>query len=111
MEHTITQYKRCDVLKVNGPIDHSNAPELEQILKDLQASGRSRIIVDMTDVDFIASAGWWVLIRAHIARKKMKRGEVLLVGVKQSIRDSMKIVGIGPYFRVFDDLAGALGNV
>jgi anti-sigma B factor antagonist len=111
MDHTITQYKRCDVLKINGPIDHSNAHELEQILQNLHESGRSTIVLDMTDVDFIASAGWWVLIRAHIARSKMKRGQVLLVGVRQPIRDSMKIVGIGPYFKIYDDLAGALGNI
>jgi anti-sigma B factor antagonist len=110
MECTVTQFKRCDVVKVKGRIDNFTAPQLAQVLTDLQINNRFRIVCDMSEVDFLSSAGWWTLIRAQKTSRRWHRGEVVLVGLKEPIRDSMKLVGIGPYFKQFDDVAAAVGS-
>jgi anti-sigma B factor antagonist len=110
MELTTTQYKRCDVVKPIGRIDGSTAPQLEEAISTLTENGRYKIVVDMSDVDFMSSAGWWTLIRAQKVCRRYKRGEVVLACVSEKIRSSLELVGMGNYFSSYGDLTSAVGN-
>jgi anti-sigma B factor antagonist len=110
MELSSTQFKRCDMVKVKGRIDGSNASELEKLLVSLTDEGRYKIIFDMEEVNFMSSAGWWVLIRTQKTCKRYKRGELVLVCVDERIRSSLDLVGMGSYFKIFDDVTAAVGS-
>ena len=110
MEITITQYKRCDVIKAAGRVDSSTAPQLEESMNAIIESGRFKIVFDMSEVNFMSSKGWWVLIETQKKCKRYKRGEIVLVDVKEEIRSSLDLVGMGSYFRIFDDVTTAVGN-
>jgi anti-sigma B factor antagonist len=110
MDISITEYKRCDVVKANGRIDSSTAPQLEEALNSIVEAGRYKIAFDMTDVTFMSSKGWWVLIETQKKCKRYKRGEIILVKVNPNIRDSLNLVGMGSYFQIFDDLTAAVGS-
>ncbi len=103
-----TDYKRCTLIKTGGRIDGSNAPMLGQALKAITSRGINNIIFDMAEVSFVASAGWWVLIDTQKTCKPS--GELVLVNVDKGIKDSLNLVGMGSYFRTFDDLTAAVGN-
>ena len=107
MDIQTTEFKRCTVVKTNGRIDGSNAPDLAQALKTICTKGQHNIIFDMTDVNFVASAGWWVLIDTQKTCKP--GGELVLVNVDKGIKDSLNLVGMGSYFRTYDDLTAAVG--
>ena len=65
----------------------------------------------MSDIDFVSSAGWWSIIRVQKELKKRGRGNLTLVGLNQNVRESMDLIGILPYFTVYDELVDAIGNV
>lgn len=110
MDISTTQYKRCDVVKMNGRVDSNTAPMLEEVLTSLTQNGRYKIVFDMTDVDFISSKGWWVLIEMQKACRRYNRGEVVLACVQDRIRDSLNLVGMGSYFKIFNDLTSAVAS-
>ena len=110
MEITTTEYKRCDVVKTVGRIDSYTAPDLEEVLSSLTSSGRYKIILDMEEVDFMSSKGWWVLIETQKNCKRYNRGELVLTGVQERIQDSLNLVGMGNYFQIFDDVLSAVAN-
>ncbi len=110
MEVTTTQYKRCDLVQVTGRVDSSTAPQLETALAAITDDGRFKIVLDLSKVSFVSSRGWWVLIGAQKNCKRFNRGEVALVGVQKDIRDSLELVGMGDYFKSFDDVTSAVGN-
>jgi anti-sigma B factor antagonist len=110
MDFEITEYKRSTVIYTSGRIDSYTAPEVEEALNQLMEKGQFNIVFDMRDVTFVSSAGWWALIRVQKEVKKMNRGELVLVKLDDRIRESMDLVGIGPYFQVFDDLLEAVGS-
>jgi len=64
----------------------------------------------MEQVDFMSSKGWRVLIQTQKACKRYNRGELVLVGVQDRIRDSLELVGMANYFQMFDDLVGAVAH-
>jgi anti-sigma B factor antagonist len=111
MDFEITEYKRSTVLHTTGRIDSYTAPELEEALNQLIEKGQYNIIFDMSDVTFVSSAGWWALIRVQKEVNKLNRGELVLVNMDERIRESMDLVGIEPYFKVYDDLIDAVGNI
>ena len=111
MDFEITEYKRSTVLYTSGRIDSYTAPEVEEALTQLFEKGQYNIIFDMRDVTFVSSAGWWALIRVQKEVKKMNRGELALVKLDQRIRESMDLVGIAPYFKVYDELIEAVGDL
>jgi anti-sigma B factor antagonist len=108
MEITTTHYKRCDVVKSVGRIDSYTAPDLEEVLSSLTNDGRYRIVLDLEEVDFMSSKGWWVLIETQKNCKRYNRGELVLSSVQERIRDSLNLVGMGSYFQIFDDLVSAV---
>jgi anti-anti-sigma factor len=109
MDIQSTEYKRCTVIKASGRIDGSNAPDLGAALKQLNANGVYDIVFDMSDIKFMASAGWWVLIDVQKSSKP-KGGELVLAAVDKGIRDSLKLVGMDTYFKIFDDVTSAVGS-
>jgi anti-anti-sigma factor len=110
MNITTTDFKRCSVIKTSGRIDGSNAPDLREEFKQLTDAGNYNIVFDMTDVNFMASAGWWVLIDTQKVCKQNNRGELVLACVDPGIVESLKIVGMDQYFKIFDDITSAVGS-
>jgi anti-sigma B factor antagonist len=97
-------------VKASGRIDGSNATKIEEILASLTEASKFKIVFDMNEVNFMSSAGWWVLIRTQKVCKRYKRGELVLACVDPKIRSSLDMVGMGSYFKIFDDITSAVGS-
>lgn len=110
MSITTSEYKRCNLVKMTGRIDSSTGDSLMKSFEDLQERGHFKFVFDMTDVDFMSSKGWWVLIETQKVCKRYNRGELLLANVPQKILDSLDLVGMSHYFQVFDDVVSAVGQ-
>jgi anti-anti-sigma factor len=110
METQLTEFKRCTAVKARGRIDGLNAPDLSNELKALTDAGTYNIVFDMSEVTFVASAGWWVLIDTQKTCKHLNRGELVLANIEKGIRESLDLVGMGSYFKIFDDLTSAVGS-
>lgn len=110
MEIKHSQFKRCDLVRIRGRLDSATAPILEEKLEEITEAGRFRLVLDLSEVDFISSKGWWVLINTQKKCKRFNRGEVLLANVQPQIRESLNLVGMGKYFKIYDDVASAVGS-
>ena len=110
MAITTTEYKRCHLVKMDGRIDSATGDELHKVLKSLNEKGFYKIVFDMTDVDFLSSKGWWVLIETQKACKRYNRGELVLANVQSKILESLDLVGMSNYFRVFEDIVSAVAS-
>lgn len=110
MEISTQQHKRCDVVIVSGRVDSATAPQLEETLDSIMDAGRFKLVLEMTDVNFVSSKGLWVLIGAQKKCKRYRRGEVILVNVKDEIKSAFDLVGMGDYFTISDNLTDAVGS-
>jgi len=112
MDFTTTEYKRCDVVKASGRIDSYTAPQMEEVFNKIIEKGRHNIVFDSSEITFVSSAGWWALIRVQkvCKGKAINPGELVLVKLDPKIRESMELVGIGNYFKIFEDVTSAVGN-
>jgi len=91
------------VLRLHGPLIISN-------LFDFQSRVRSNtsrlLILDLSDVPYIDSAGIGALAGAYVNHSKDNR-KLALVGVTDRVLDALRITRIDVFFRLFDSLAAA----
>ncbi len=110
MEITTTRLKRCALVEVSGRIDSGTAPELADALNTLTEDGIFNIVLDISAVDFISSAGLRVLIDVQKTCKHLNRGEMVLSGTPQRVHEAMDLAGFLPLFQFFDDKTTAVGS-
>ena len=110
MEISTSQYKHCDMIRVTGRIDSATAPQLYDAINKLMDENHYKIVLDMTGVDFISSAGLRVLVNTQKSCKRYNRGELVLSSVTGNIRAALDLAGFMPLFRIFEDVTTAVGS-
>lgn len=110
MEITHTAFKHSDLLKVTGRVDSATAPQLSEAIGKITDLDRYRIIIDMSEVTFISSAGLRVLISAQKNSRRYNRGEVVLAEVPTNIMAALDLAGFTPMFKIFGATLEAVGN-
>ncbi len=110
LEVTTEQFKRCDMVKVTGRVDSYTSPALEAVLSEITEDGRYRIVIDMSQVSFVSSKGWWVLIEAQKKCRRYNRGEVVLACLDEKISGALELIGLTDYFKLFEDVTAAVGS-
>lgn len=92
-----------------GVVDMLTVPQLEDALRTVTAQKPEGLIVDLTEVEFLASAGMGVLVAAHDAAKADTR--FCLVADGPATSRPLKLVGIAdivPLYATLDDALNAL---
>ncbi|MDP2964437.1 MAG: STAS domain-containing protein [Pelolinea sp.] len=110
MDVIASKLKRCVLLAASGRIDSSTAPKLQSVVNEVTDEGNYKLVLDMTNVEFISSAGLWVLVNAQKKCKRFNRGEVVLTGLNKRLHDAFDLAGFIPYFKIFDDSTQAVGS-
>jgi len=99
--------ERGIVLRLGGELDLYNAEELRGVLGDAIASSPERIVIDMTDVEFIDSTALGVLIEA---RSKLGRDGLALAAPQLDTRRTLQVSGLDRHLPVHDTVADALAG-
>jgi anti-sigma B factor antagonist len=110
MEVTPHEYKHCYMLSLKGRVDSNTAPEFTRALEAVTDKGRFKIVVDMTDLEYMSSAGFRALLATQRTCKRYNRGEVVLSGVPKRIQEALELAGFTELFKSFDDSIAAVGN-
>jgi anti-sigma B factor antagonist len=109
MEVTNQRFKHCDVLKVEGKVDSYTAPDLSKAIEDLNAESRFKIVLDLTNLEYMSSAGFRALLVGQRNCKRFNRGEIVLACVQKRIMDALELTGFTPLFKIYDDITSAVG--
>ncbi len=111
MDIKVESMKRCELVTVAGQIDSASAPALEQTLLDLIKEGKRNFVVNLRDVDFVASAGLTALLAARVKlRRRVPPGEVVLSEMSAKLKDTFVLVGFQHIFQFFDHDLEAVGS-
>jgi anti-sigma B factor antagonist len=110
MEITLTPIDNCDLVEIKGRIDSYTAPDLSEELTDIILNKRYKIILEMSEVIFVSSAGLRVLIDIQKTCKKNNQGEVVLVNVPPRVYETLELAGFAPLFKFYSNISLAIKN-
>lgn len=111
MEVSIKTVGEVVVVDLSGEIDGKTAPMVqEQVVPQIQAI--SKLLLDMTKVPFMSSAGLRLMLLFY-RQMAGRSGRIALVGLSDDIKDTMEATGFLGYFKLSDSVESgiaALGN-
>ncbi|MFN2159968.1 MAG: STAS domain-containing protein [Anaerolineales bacterium] len=110
MDIETKQYKSCDLITVSGRIDSYSAPQLQEAVDEVTDADRFKIVLDMSGVEFMSSAGLRVLIGTQKKNKKHKDGEIVLTAVPTRIREALDLAGFTPLFKIYEETMDGIGH-
>jgi anti-sigma B factor antagonist len=111
MEITTKEFKHCELVTVTGRVDSATAPQFSQALDGLMQKGVYKIVIDMSNLEYMSSAGFRALLAAQRECKKFNRGEVLLAVVPVRIREALELAGFTELFKTYKDALEAVGSL
>jgi anti-anti-sigma factor len=110
MEITVTPKENCDLVVIKGRIDSYTAPNLSESLNEITKHARYKIILEMSEVSYVSSAGLRVLIDIQKTCKNMHQGEVLLVNIPQRVYETLELAGFVPLFKFYNNVESAIAE-
>ena len=91
------------VLRLNGPIVITNLFQFQSMVR---TDTSKTLILDLSHVPYIDSAGIGALVGAYVTHQKEGRN-LALVGVTQRVRNTMQVTRVDTFFKFYDSLDAA----
>ena len=110
MQTEIKEFKHCAVIEIKGRVDSSTAPQLTQVLDKVTSDGQFKLVLDMSGLEYMSSAGFRSLLATQRTCKRYNRGEVVLACVTDRIREALELAGFTELFKSYDDVLAAVGS-
>jgi anti-sigma B factor antagonist len=101
------KHGNATVVHVAGYLDAHTFEQLEETISQLFGQNAYKIIVDLSKVEYISSAGAGVFIGA-LSEAQENGGNIVLLKPTDSVRDVFDLLGLTQIFRVEDELKAAL---
>ena len=105
--------KRCGkgvvYLSLRGSLDAHTAPRLEERLNSLFNSKIYKVIVNLEEVDYIASAGAGVFLEG-VQEARSNDGDILLIKPSAAVDELFTLLGVNGFFKFFGNLSEAMAH-
>ncbi len=98
------------LLRLAGYLDAHTYERLDQHIAGLFAAKRYRLIVDLSGVEYISSAGAGVFIGA-LTDAQDQKGNVVLLNPTTNVRGVLEMLGFNQIFKIVETLDDALKAV
>ena len=102
MEINLKTYHNVKVVEIMGDLDSNTAPIAQNQILPFTEPG-CRMVLDMSHVPFMSSAGLRVLLLLY-RKISTNEGKVVLVGLSDDLRDTMSITGFLEFFTTYNTL-------
>ncbi len=91
------------MLRLTGPVTLTNFFPFQSMVR---GNTSRHLILDLTEVPYIDSAGIGALVGAYVNHQKDGRS-LALVGVTKRVRDAMQVTRVEQFFQFYETVAAA----
>ncbi len=104
----VARVDRSDIsiLRLKGFLDAHTAPNFEQAIQELIEENRYKIIVSMSDLNYISSAGLGVFM-GFIEEIREKEGDIKLTNMTDKVFKVFDLLGFPALYKIFQAEAEA----
>ena len=103
------QNRGVSVLRVSGYVDTTTSPDLERRLQALLRDKRFHIVVDLSGVEYISSAGWGIFI-SEIREIREQGGDLKLAGMIPDVREVFDLLEFENILKSYADADLAIAS-
>jgi anti-sigma B factor antagonist len=107
LEYDLEHKSDILVVRLRGSADHDQTAVLERCAKDIQAQLKQLVVLDLSELTYIASAGLGALISLHHAIKAQE-GRLRLVRLTEAVREVFRAMHLDTVFWIDADTEQAV---
>lgn len=96
-----------DVVRLSGRLNMASAPDLATLVGDRVRDGHTRIVVDMSGVEFMDSSGLGVLV-ACLKQTREAGGDLRLAAPSPQVSTVLDLTNLSTIMRPADSVAAAV---
>ena len=100
---------RSNVVPLKGEIDLHVSPTVTATLNEVIDKKPERLVVDLSEVNYIDSAGLAALIQA-MQKVEAYGGKFMLAGLQETVRSIFEISRLDQVFQIFPDADAAVAG-
>jgi len=108
----ITEERRGDILilQIIGKLDSSTSKDLEEKILSIIASSQGKLVIDLSQLDYVSSAGLRVFL---LAAKRMDgaKGKMILCSLKDAVKQVFDIAGFSSLLTLTASTEEAIKNL
>lgn len=104
-----TKQGHVTILRAQGKLDATSSPDLDQRLVTLTENGVRRVVVDLSALEYVSSAGLRVFLSAA-KRLQKAEGKMALANPAAQVQQVFEIAGFAailPIFKSMDEAVAA----
>ncbi len=96
MDINVELVEEVVLVRIVGDVDGSTAPQAQNQIMPLVQPG-SRILLDMSGVPYMSSAGLRMLLSTY-RQVANQNGRIALIGLAEELKDTMEVTGFLKFF-------------
>ena len=108
----ITEERTGDILilRIIGKLDSSTSKDLEEKILSIIASSQGKLVIDLSQLDYVSSAGLRVFL---LAAKRMDdaKGKMILCSLKDAVKQVFDIAGFSSFLTLAGSTEEAIKNL
>jgi anti-anti-sigma factor len=105
----VSGHNQVTVVEVHGRVDSMTANQLGEALNKELDGGNVHVVLDLSHVDFVSSAGLREIVTA-LKKAKRGAGDLRLAQPSDRVREVLEMAGLDTIFRIFPSQAEAVGS-
>lgn len=109
MNVTVSEMRRVTLVEVNGRVDSTNAGKLGEALNEQIDAGRNQLVLDLSSVEYISSAGLREMVAAA-KRVRNSNGDLRIASPSPRVKEVLDLAGLNMVFQVYTTQVEAVGS-
>ena len=109
VEFNVSEVTSVTIIEVKGRIDSMNANELGEALAGEISLGKKQIVLDLSQVSYMSSAGLRELVAAYRKAQDIE-GDMRIAQPSSRVLDVLEMSGLDTIFQIFPTNTEAVGS-
>ncbi|MBN1286594.1 MAG: STAS domain-containing protein [Anaerolineae bacterium] len=105
----VSELKRVTLIELSGRIDSTNATELGDALNESIDAGRNQIVLDLSGIEYMSSAGLREMVAA-LKRVRKGTGDLRIANPSDRVKEVLELAGLDTIFQIYETQVEAVGS-
>lgn len=101
MEHNVVEDGDITIVELAGSVDIASAASFDEVISGLIDNGRTKMMLDFSRVEFIASMGLRMLLKTG-QRIENEQGKLHICCINETVGEVFGMVGLDTIIPVFE---------
>ena len=106
---TVGKEGEITVIKLDGVVDTVSCVKLRSMLDDLVDRSKTKLVIDMSNVEYVSSSGWGVF-SSRIKEIRDSDGDIKIFGMDREVDNIFHLLGFDVIMRSFSILSEAIDD-